>query len=674
MGIAADIVLIVVAGLIGGLAAHRLGLPLLVGFIVAGVLVGPHTAGPTVVQSHDIELLAEIGVALLLFALGLEVSFKDLGLVRRVALIGGPIQILLTMGLGYAIATRFLGWSQTESIWFGAVIALSSTMVVLKILLAQGTLEKLASRVMIGMLIVQDLAVAPMLIVLPKLGDVQSAAWDLVWGGLQAALFLVVMTLFGTRWIPRLLRRIAQWNSRELFLLSVVALGIGIGYGTYLCGLSFAFGAFIAGMVLSESDFSHQALSDITPLRDLFGLLFFASVGMLLDPSFLISRFGTIAAVVALVMAAKALIFGGLSRAFGYGNAAPFIVGLGLSQVGEFGFVLARSGVQSGGLSDEAYSMVLTVTLATMVLSPLVSRAALPLYRQWRRWFPQKAPLSTFALPETEFTDHVVVAGLGRIGSAAVEVMRRMERPYVVIEHLHVRAEASQRAGHPTIWGDASRDEILEAAGVRRARLMLVTVPAAASTRMIVERARQLSPELHIVARALYPEHLEELRRLGIYEVVQPEFEAGLEMVRQVLTHYDVPPADIGEFTDSVRHQMYEPLASPGRSAKFADALEQLRHADERLRLKWIPVCKGSRAAGQTIGSLEVRSRTGGSVVAVRRGDSVVSNPGPDYRFEPGDTAGFIARPDQLPAIYGLFPSDDDAIEAPAAPQGAEGA
>ncbi|MEJ2152331.1 MAG: cation:proton antiporter, partial [Gemmatimonadota bacterium] len=348
MGIAADLVLIVVAGVVGGLVAHRLGQPLLVGYILAGIAVGPHTAGPTVVEIHDIELLAEIGVALLLFALGLELRFGDLIRVRRLALIGGPIQILLTGALGALFAENVLGWERTPAIWMGAMVSLSSTMVVLKLLLSTGKADAIAGRAMIGLLVVQDLAVAPMLIVLPRLGDMGTAFGDVAFTFLRAGLFLVAMIFIGTRLIPFVLRRIVRWESRELFMISIVALGVGVGYGTYLFGLSFAFGSFVAGMVMSESEFSHQALGDIVPLRDVFGLLFFASAGMLFDPRYLLADPVVVAAAIVFVVVVKAGVCGSLAWLFGRRGVEPWIVGLGLAQMGEFSFLMARTGVSSG--------------------------------------------------------------------------------------------------------------------------------------------------------------------------------------------------------------------------------------------------------------------------------------------------------------------------------------
>ncbi|MDQ3925309.1 MAG: cation:proton antiporter, partial [Actinomycetota bacterium] len=367
MGIAGDIALILVAAFLGGVVARRLGLPLILGYILAGVIVGPNTGGPTVGDVHEIELLAEIGVALLLFAIGLHFPLGELRPVRRIALIGTLIQMLLTIAFGYGIGL-LLGLGDSEAIWLGALISLSSTAVVLKTLSEGGVLNTLSGRVIIGMLIVQDIAVVPLLILLPELGNVGEGLSELGVAALEAALFVAGMALFGARIFPWLMARVASWNSRELFLISVVAVGLGVGYGTYLFGLSFAFGAFVAGMVLSQSDYSHQALADIGPLRDVFAMLFFVSVGMLLDPAFLLDEAATVAAVVLAVFLFKGLLFAGITRTFGYGNIAPFAVGLGLFQVGEFSFVIARVGIGMEAISPRTYSIALTTAVITMSL------------------------------------------------------------------------------------------------------------------------------------------------------------------------------------------------------------------------------------------------------------------------------------------------------------------
>ncbi|MGH7556844.1 MAG: cation:proton antiporter [Gemmatimonadota bacterium] len=644
-----------VAGLAGGLVAHRLGQPPLIGYILGGVLVGPYGIGPSVTEIHDIELLAEIGVALLLFALGLELRFADLAPVRRLALIGGPLQIVLTSVAGWAFGEAILGWDRIPALWLGAAISLSSTMVVLKILMAQGRTGSLAGRAMIGLLVVQDLAVVPMLVGLPRLGDLSGALPALGWALLEAAAFIAAMILVGTRLMPYLLKQIVRWGSRELFIVSVVALGVGIGYGTYLFGLSFAFGSFVAGMVLSESEFSHQALGEIVPLRDVFSLLFFASAGMLFNPFYSMGHAVEVAGTIAFVVIVKAVVGGGLTRAFGYAGEAPWLVGLGLAQAGEFSFLVARTGTATGALSNDQYGLVLSVALATMVLSPALFRGAGMAYRAWRRLHPQAPEVESYDLPEEGLEDHVVLVGYGGSGRAAAEVMRKVGVPFVVIELDHVVAESARGVATGVVWGDASHPEVLAAAGVRRARMILIAVSEAVSVRLTVERTRRLNPQIRIVARALYPEHLAELVSLGVYEAVQPEFEAGLEMVRQALSQYGVPNEDIQRLSDAVRDDLYGPMWEGGLAERYQDILDELGHAQSAIAIKWATVAGECVAAEATLEELGVQGRTGAVVVAIVHGRTVDVNPGQESRLHAGDRVALLGTAEERAAGRALL-------------------
>jgi len=559
LGIAADFVLIVIAGLAGAIIARFLGLPLLVGYVAAGVVVGPHTAGPTVANVDDIELLAEIGVALLLFALGLEVSFRDLRTVRRIALIGGPIQIGLTAWFGAWVAGAAFDMPTADAIWFGAMVSLSSTMVVLKTLAADGTASTLASRVMIGLLVVQDLAVVPMLIVLPHVGDASGMVRELARASLVAAAFLLTMVLIGTRLLPALLRRVVGWGSRELFLVAVVAAGVGVGSLTYQLGLSFAIGAFVAGIVLSESELSHQALSDVAPLRDVFGLVFFVSVGMLFDPRYVMAHAAQVAVIIAVIVAGKALICGLLARAFGYGNMAPWIVGLGLSQIGEFSFVLARVGRTGNFIAKDTYDLALTCTVLSMALSPLVFSGAIPIARVWARWRKPAQPSTMMQASRIALDNHVVVAGYGRTGRAVVDALEGAAVPYVVVELNHEALTRPLEQGVPVVWGDISSEDILRAAGIPQARMLVMAVPEWHAIRLGLDRAKRLNQRLFVVARATAAGHVEDLRALRADVVVQPEFEGGIEMVRRALAHCDRTDAEIDRLTSGLRKALYEP-------------------------------------------------------------------------------------------------------------------
>jgi len=561
LNIANDLAVIVMAGLAGGLLAQRVKQPLILGYILAGVVLGPVTGGTLISAPHEIERLAEIGVALLLFALGLEFSLRELKPVRRIALIGTPIQIVVVVAAA-AGAVRGLGWGWTPALWFGATVSLSSTMVVLKTLQNQRRLGTLSSRVMIGMLLVQDLAVVPMLILLPKLGNLQAGLPELAVALLISAVFVGLMVVFGTRLIPWLMAAISRRNSRELFLLTVTALGLGVGYLTYRVGLSFAFGAFMAGLVLSESDHNHQALSDIIPLRDIFGLLFFVSVGMLVDPEYLRVHLGLVFGLAAFIVLFKGAVFGGLSRAFGYRNIVPLAMALTMFQAGEFAFVLARVGVSAGGLDAGHYSLILSVALVTMFATPLLSGLTTPLYR-WLRARSERDPVLTINVEQCGMRDHVIIAGAGGVGLAAARVLRALDLQFVVVELDQRRLESCRAAGVAVIFGDASYPIVLEAAGLGAARLLIVTTPATETALAVSRLARQQRPDLHIVARAESEACLNDLYGIGVYEVVQPKREAGLEITRQALIHLDVPTEEIARLIERARREGAGPQPKP---------------------------------------------------------------------------------------------------------------
>ena len=652
MGIAADIAIIVIVGLVGGLLAQQARQPLILGYILAGIVVGPFTGGVTVSGTHEIELLAEIGVALLLFALGLEFSLKELKPVRNIALIGTPIQVLLSMAWGTAIG-RMLGWEWVAAIWFGGMIALSSTMVILKTLMSQGRLGTLSSRVMIGMLLVQDLTVVPLMIILPQLADLEAGLPVLGWAAIKAALFLFLMIFVGTRVLPRLMAYIAAWNSRELFLLAITAIGLGIGYATYLFGLSFALGAFVAGMVLSESDYGHQALSDIIPLRDLFGLLFFVSVGMLLDPAFLMENWVTILLVVGLVAVGKGLIFGIMSRLFGYGNVVPLAVGLGLFQVGEFAFVLARVGISTNSIDHYVYSLTLTTAIVTMFLTPFVSGFTASLYARRRRHIIRE-PLQTINLPQGGLHDHVIIAGGGRVGHHVAVVLQRLGLAFVMIELDHYRVGEAKTDGFPVIYGDSSQEIVLEAAHVQKASLVLITTPGMIITETIVKHVKHLNPTVHIVARAESLDQVKTLHQQGVYEVVQPELEASLEITRQALVHLQIPVTEINHFTDAIRHELYAPLEQLHDDYRLVTKLQNFARL---LEFRWFQLPVGSPLVGSTIQTLRIRNQTGVAVVGVVHEDELYANPTLDYEFHAGDFVAVMGNAEQLAAFQAFIAS-----------------
>lgn len=639
MGLATDIIITVVFAFFFGLIAQRLKQPLILGYILAGVFLGPYTSGYTISEVHEIELLAEIGIALLLFALGLEFSFKDLKPVKKIALIGTPIQMLLTIVLGYGVG-QLMGLDWKSSIWLGALVSFSSTMVILKTLMNQGWVGTLSSRVMIGMLIVQDLAVVPLMIALPELNDPVLGLPKLGFAALKAIGFLSVMIMLGTRLLPWLLRHIARIGSKELFLLAITAIGLGVGYLTYLVGLSFAFGAFIAGMVLSESDHGHQALSVIIPLRDIFGLLFFSSVGMLLDPSFLVEHFSDVIKLLLIICVGKGLIFSVISVVFNYRNVVPLAVGLGLFQVGEFAFVLARLGVSTNSITSELYSLVLTVAIVSMALTPIISGLTAPLYRLRQRWFRHEK-LDTYNLPQEAWENHVVILGGGRIGFQTARILQRLNQSQVVVEFNQRRFEQLKRADLPVVFGDAEQEIVLEAAGLRSAALLVVTFSDCVTRQEVVKVVKSMNSDVKIIVRTAGDDDFKVMKELGVTEAVLPDLEGSLEIVRQALHYLDVPLTEIQHQTEKVRQELYADLSPQQDDYKV---LSQLRGAERQFDLQWVKLPKESPLANRSIGDSNVRKLTGASIVGVVRDEGLLSNPDANHVLLHEDLVAIIGN------------------------------
>ncbi|WP_320170752.1 cation:proton antiporter [Maridesulfovibrio sp.] len=655
MGIASDLVILIVAGLLGGMIARLLRQPLLLGYIIAGVLVGPHTGGVTVTDVHDIELLAEIGVALLLFTLGIEFSINELKPVRHVALIGTPLQIVLTMLVGYGTGT-LMGWDTGLSIWFGAFISLSSTMVVLKTLESRGLIGTLSSRVMLGMLVVQDLAIVPMLIIMPQLGSEEFGLDDLGMAGLKTFLFLAAMFLLGTRIIPRIMKIVAGWNSREMFMLTCSAIGLGIGYATHMLGLSFAFGAFVAGMVLSESRYAYQALSDILPLRDIFSMVFFASVGMLIDPMYVWHNLPVIILLSCSILVGKGIVFGAVSWIFRYRNVIPLALGLGMFQVGELSFLLLQQGADSGSFPSQYFPLFMGTGILTMLLTPFAASLTEPIY-SFLRSHREEDPLQTVNIPEEGLEGHVVILGFGRFGSYVAGALAGVGVPHMVVELNSNKVELAAEKGECVIYGDAAQEIVLEAAGITKASSVLMTIPSIHGSTAVIENIRRIAPNVPVTALSRNPEHLDVLNSLGVRHIIMPEFETGLEMVRHTLFLLSLPPAEIQNVMDSMRRERYTTdveLSHP----KYAQ-LSRLSRAAESIALNWVTIKDGAEIVGKSLAGSRIRTVTGVSVTGVLRGEDFELNPKGDYRFEPGDIVGVLGGKDNI-RQFKIFAGEKD--------------
>ncbi|HLB12308.1 MAG TPA: cation:proton antiporter, partial [Dehalococcoidia bacterium] len=528
-----------------------------------GAVIGPFGLG--LIRDIDtVQALAEFGVALLMFTVGVHFSLSELRAVWRVAILGGAFQIAATILVGLATGV-LLGWSLAQGVFFGCVIALSSTAIVIKTLSDRGELDSIHGRIMTGILIVQDLSVIPMMVLLPLLGQASATALpDLGLAVLKAAVLMGGMFLLGTRLIPWVIERVVKTRSRELFLLTIVALVLAMAFGARLLDLSLALGAFMAGLVVSESKFGAQALAEVTPLRDIFALLFFVSIGMLTDPRFVLQNLELVAVVVAVIIFSK-WVFSALAASFaGYDGRTSFFVGIGLIQIGEFSFLLARLGLDRQIVSEQVYTLVLAAAILTMMLTPLAMTVSPGLYATLSRLGPLRPLLERGSTPKAfskigRMSNHAVVCGYGDVSRHLVQVLRQRKFPCLVIDLDPYVIEDLRRQGCPCIYGDATNPYVLGLADLDRARVLVLTTPDPMVVETAMKNAVQINPRLDIVARARGGARLELVRPHGFLEIVEPEFEAGLEIMRHTLHRFGVSSPEIQLLISSLRRDYTQP-------------------------------------------------------------------------------------------------------------------
>ena len=553
------------AAAIGGYSVSRLRQPVLLGYLTSGVIIGP-LGLKLITDTENIQHLAELGVAFLLFALGVQFSLEELRRVRNVALQGSLLQIGLTTGLVCAIALNF-GWVSTlpKGLFWGALLSLSSTAVVLKTLTERGEINTRHGQIMLAILIAQDLALGLMLAIVPAINDPGPIGLVIGMAILKVIGFLIAALIAG-RWIvPVIIRQVAFTESSELFLLTLVALCLGVALLTAQLGLSIEIGAFVAGLMIAEIDYADQALSKVLPLRDTFASLFFVSIGMLIDPGVLAENIGPIIGLVSLVMLGKALVIFPIVLLFGYSLKTAVLTGCGINQIGEFSFVLALVGLENNLITQDTYLLLLGTTAITLVLTPISFRIAQPL-SEWLHRQPKLVAFlrrfeSTQKVHEVEISDHVVVAGFGRVGRVIVGLMQQRDQPVLVLENSEGAIATLRKEKIPYIFGDADSALIVAKARLEVAKALVIALPDPHSTRLLLTQAREIAPKLDIIARAHTTKELDQLSQLGAGEVVQPEFEAALALGTHLLEA-------LGEIDDSLGITMAKIRADHYRSVR----------------------------------------------------------------------------------------------------------
>jgi len=649
-----DLAIIFAGSLVVILAFHRLKLPALPGFIVAGVLLGPNALG-LVSDVHQVESLAEVGVILLLFTIGIEFSLSRLREMGRQVVIGGGAQVVLTVGLSAALAAG-LGLPWPVAVLVGFLVALSSTAIVLKGLADKGEIDTPHGRLATGVLIFQDLCVVPMMLVLPFLaGAADGGAGGLAWALAKAALVVAGVLVLARTVVPRVLSEIVKTRSRELFLIAVILVGTLTALGTAAAGASLALGAFLAGLVISESDYGHQAMAELLPFRDVFISLFFVTVGMLVQVGFLRDHPALALLGVAAIMGGKSVLAALGPALLGYSGRVALLAGLAVSQIGEFSFVLARQGRGTGLLPEGLYQSFLAVAVLTMLVTPFALQSGPVLLDGLERLIPLDRLLPGFRpqalTPVGEpLTDHVIVAGYGLNGRNLAAALRSIRAPYLIVELNAQTVRQARARGEPAFYGDATREEILRGLGAERARMLVVAISDPAATRRMVRVARGLNPRIYIIARTRYVVEMPELTRLGADVVIPEEFETSIEIFARVLAHYGVPRGDIDRLVDEIRGSHYEVLRSDTAGRLSLDAVAGVpQMAIERMRLS-----PQSTLAGKRLAATGLRSQTGALVLSVVRGDEEVATPGPQFRLVAGDVLVVVGQPHQLQAAARL--------------------
>jgi len=647
-----NIAVALVVAFIGGILARRIGLPTIVGYMLAGIVIGPFTPG-FVGNIETISQLAELGVIFLMFGVGLHFSLRDLWKVRSIAIPGALGRMLITTLIGYGLS-QFWGWTPASGLVLGMAISIASTVVLLRGLTDKGLLNTLPGQAAIGWVIVEDLATVLILVLLPSLVNT-SNGFD--WGQLgitllKAAGFVILALFAGTRFIPWLLMRIAHTRSRELFILAILAITLGIALGAAeLFGVSLALGAFVAGVVVSESPLSHQVAADVLPFRDAFAVLFFVSIGMLVNPDYLVANIGSILALTALIVLGKALVTLLMGAILPWSALTTLVLAAGLSQIGEFSFILGQEGLSLGLLERDQYSLILAGALLSITLNTPIFRLIYPM-EKWLQRFPVAWRLLNrhFPLPvheEETYKDHVVIVGYGRVGRHIVSLLQELGIPRLVVEADAQRVEELNQRGISTLFGDAANSEVLTHSGLRRARALVVAGPDEASSELVVATARDLAPELPIIARASTEDGIDRLANLGAQDVIHPELEGGLEIVRHTLLQLGFPSQEIYRYTDAVRRDHYDMALNTEEEHRL---LHELLEAANSLEVNWFRLSEGNRLIGQTLAQANLRAKTGASVIALLREGHLFANPKSMTVFQVGDRIGLIGDKEEIEA------------------------
>ena len=658
MGLLQDIIIIFTIAVAVVFICNRLKIPSIVGFLITGVFAGPSIlgigAGP-----EEVHILSEVGIILLLFTIGLEFSIKNLMQIGRTVLLGGTLQVLLTICV---IAGILFYWIDVnQAIFIGFVIALSSTAIVMKIYQEKLELDTPHGRTVLAILIFQDIIVVPMMLVTPLLAGVESSSGETLISFSLKSTGLIIFLFAAYRWIvPWVFYQLAKSRSRELFILSAVVTCFAIAGLTYSIGLSLELGAFLAGLIISETEYSYETIGNIIPFRDVFASIFFISIGMMLDLSFLVESWQLILGGGIAIILIKFLIATLVVVFLGFSLTTALIVGFSLCQIGEFSFILSKVGFDNTIISPVEYQTILAMAIITMVISSFIINYARPVAD-----FFMKSPLLTWldnklydasSMPTEPWgeipEDHLIIVGYGINGRNVARSAKIAGIPYIIIETNPETVKKESAKGESIIYGDASNDEVLKHSNIMEARVLVTTIPDAPSARHIIFSARKLNQEVYIIARTRFVIEVNDLYMLGASEVIPEEFETSVEIFTRLLKKFNIPLNEIEDYVELVRADGYQMF----RSA----SIESITPVDQRklvkgMKLETYKVEAGSEAHGKKIIDLQIRKKYGVTILVIHRDDQLMQNPNPETSFLPGDVIMLVGMPQQISNVCELF-------------------
>lgn len=640
------------------LVCSRLRVPSIVGFLLTGVLIGPSGLG-LVRNPEQVELFAEVGVVFLLFSIGLEFSLERLKQIRRFFFLGGTLQAVLTTA-GIFLLALLAGYAPSRAVFFGFLVTLSSTAILLKLYADRRELDAPQGKALIGILLFQDFLIVPMIVLIPVLGGRVRASAGAVAGRFLIALAVVGLVFFVARYLmPRMLDALVRTRIREVLVLGALTVCLGMAWLTESLEFSLALGAFIAGIIISESQYSHQIVAEVTPFRDVFNSFFFISVGMLLDLRFASASAGPVLATAAAILVVKTLATGASVAFLGMPIRIVAIVGLALSQIGEFSFVLLKVGQSHGLIDGGIYQTFIAASILTMLVTPVLVALAPRIGTALGRvaGMPAGAAGPGKTDGPAALARHVIVVGFGVNGRNLSRVLKAAQIRYVVIE---LNGDTIRRApGEPMLYGDATRREILEHAGIAKAEVVVFAISDLEAVRRAIALARELNPGVHIVVRTRLVDEIEDLRHRGADEVIAEEFETSIEIFTRVLEHYHVPRNIVRAETRALRGEGYRMMRSSSMTDQLHASLFDILAAGttDVFRLE-----DESPAAGATLREVDLRRRTGASIIAVVRGEKPFPNPAADFRLEAGDALVLVGSHAEIEAAFeALDPRPEEA-------------